>query len=188
MVCPVVQPMYYDIDSQPISDSIKSRSVYLPAGCSWFNFWDNTLHEGGQSVTADAPLDTIPLYARAGSILPMTQVMQYVDEIPDAAYEIRVYRGADSSFTIYEDAGDGYGYENGDFALVQLEWKEQSGELRICARQGNYPELVERREYRVVLVSSSESQVLTVQYSGEEILIGQEHNGRLKIRDAKESE
>lgn len=171
LVCPVVEAMYYGIGSQSILNSVKSRSVYLPAGSSWFNFWDNTLHQGGQSIAADAPLETIPLYARAGSILPMTQVMQYVDEVPDASYEIRVYCGADASFTIYEDSGDGYDYENGDFALIQLEWKEQSGEFRIFSRQGSFPSLVKEREYRVVLISSSGSQVQTVNYVGKEIVI-----------------
>ena len=118
----------------------------------------------------------------------MTQVMQYVDEVPDAAYEIRVYCGADARFTIYEDAGDGYGYENGDFALIQIDWKEQNSKLRISARRGSFPGLVEEREYRIVLISASGSQAQAVSYFGKEIVIERDDNGRLKISDAKESE
>ncbi len=70
-------------------------------------------------IVADAPLEIIPVFARAGSIVPMTQVMQFVDQVPNAAYEIRVYRGADVEFTLYEDAGDGYEYENGACAFVE---------------------------------------------------------------------
>ena len=68
--------MHYGIGSKPIEDRAKTREVYLPAGCSWYNFWDSSLHAGGKMVTADAPLDTIPVYVRAGSIVPMTQIMQ----------------------------------------------------------------------------------------------------------------
>jgi alpha-D-xyloside xylohydrolase len=171
LVCPVTNPMYYGVASQPIATSVKARTVYLPEGCSWFNFWDDALYEGGQMVTADAPLETIPLYVRAGSILPMTQMMQYVDEVPDAAYEIRIYCGANAEFILYEDAGDGYDYEKGAFALVHLRWTEERRELTISARQGVFPELVKKREYRVVFISKSGSEVRSVHYSGEKMLV-----------------
>ncbi|CAF2777685.1 unnamed protein product [Rotaria sp. Silwood2] len=72
-------------------------------------------------MTVDNPLDTMPLFVRASSIIPMTQVMQYVNEVPDAAYEIRIYRGDDANFMIYEDAGDTYDYEQGAFAFINVD-------------------------------------------------------------------
>lgn len=171
LVCPVTQPMYYGIGSQPIPDGAKARAVYLPTGCCWFNFWDGTLYEGGQTIVADAPLQTIPLYVRGGSILPMTQAMQYVDEMPDAPYEMRVYCGADAEFTLYEDAGDSYDYEKGSFALIHLRWIEEKKELTISLRHGTFPELVTEREYRVSFISKEGTRMRSIYYSGQEVRI-----------------
>jgi alpha-D-xyloside xylohydrolase len=85
LVCPVTQPMYYDQGSRAINDVAKRREVYLPAGCEWFDLWDGRLFEGGQAIVVNAPLERIPVFVRAGSILPMTQPMQFVDELPTLA-------------------------------------------------------------------------------------------------------
>jgi alpha-D-xyloside xylohydrolase len=171
LVCPVTQPMYYGIGSQPIPEGAKARAVYLPTGCCWFNFWDGTLYEGGQTIVADAPLETIPLYVRAGSILPMTQVMQYVGEVPDAPYEIHVYCGSDAEFTLYEDTGDGYHYEKGSFALIHLKWIEEKKELTISLRHGIFPGLITKREYRVSFISKDGTTMRSLNYSGQEVRI-----------------
>jgi alpha-D-xyloside xylohydrolase len=168
LVCPVTSPMYYGKSSQPIADAPKSREVYLPAGTKWFDFWTDRLFDGGQTITADAPLEKMPLFVRAGSILPMTGPMQFVDEKPDAPYEIRIYCGADGSFTLYEDAGDGYGYEQGESAWVQFSWNEARGELTMGARQGSFPGLTVCREYRLVFISHLGCEIKTVDYVGEE--------------------
>lgn len=172
LVCPVTEPMYYGRNSQPIANAAKTRTVYLPGGNRWFDFWTGAIYDGGQTVMAAAPLETIPLYVRAGAILPMTQVMQYVDEVQDAPYEVRVYCGADAEFTLYEDAGDGYDYEQGACAFVQIFWKEESGELTISARQGDFPELVREREYSVVFISAFGREVQSVRYRGERLVVG----------------
>jgi alpha-D-xyloside xylohydrolase len=171
LVCPVTTPMYYEKNSQAIVNAAKSRSVYLPSGGSWFDFWTNRIHEGGQTITAAAPLETIPLFVPAGSILPMTEPMQFVDEKPDAPYEIRVYVGADGAFTLYEDAGDGYDYECGAFALVDFSWNDARRELTIAARRGGFPGLVASRDYRLVFISDGDSGSKTVTYRGDEIKI-----------------
>jgi alpha-D-xyloside xylohydrolase len=171
LVCPVTEAMYYGTASAPIENAAKTRAVYLPTGCSWFGFWNAAFYEGGQILMADAPLETIPLYVRAGTILPMTQVMQYVDEVPNAPYEILIYRGADAEFTLYEDAGDSYQYERGAFALIHLIWKEEKAELTISERQGAFPEMVKEREYRVVFISKTGSETQTLLYSGLELLV-----------------
>ncbi len=169
LVCPVTTPMYYDTGSRQITKAAKTRRVYLPRDCGWFDFWTNRLHSGGQIIIADAPLDKIPLYVRVGSILPMTEAMQYTDEIRDAPYEIRVYCGADAEFVLYEDAGDGYEYEAGAFALIRMAWNEVHRELSISAREGTFPSLVQEREYRIVFISEHGVGAKKFMYSGDAV-------------------
>jgi len=128
------------------------REVYLPAGASWIDFETGRRFEGGQTITADAPLQRMPLFVRAGSIVPRTVVQQYVDERPDAPLTIEVYTGADGSFSLYDDNGRNYGYERGESARIPLAWSEAKGELTIDAREGTYPGLVATREVRVRFV------------------------------------
>ncbi|HTB85239.1 MAG TPA: glycoside hydrolase family 31 protein [Candidatus Sulfotelmatobacter sp.] len=171
LVCPMTTPVYYEKNSRPLVAVTKSREVYLPAGTKWFDFWTEEGFDGGRTVTADAPLNKFPLFVRAGSILPMTEPMQYVDEKPDAPYEIRIYRGADGNFMLYEDGGDGYDYEQGAFALVALTWNDTRGELTISARRGNFPGLVPRRRYHLVFVSSLGRKIKTIDYIGEKTVV-----------------
>ncbi len=169
MVCPVTRPMYYDRNSEPIADVAKSRPVYLPSGAGWYDFVTEAWFNGGGTIDASAPLEVIPVFVRAGAIVPMSPVMQYADEIRDAPYEIRVYRGADGVFPLYEDEGDNYNYERGRFSLVMLRWTEGSGELVIAAREGEFDGLVKSREFRVVFISAGGREERTVAYSGDEI-------------------
>lgn len=176
LVCPVTEPMHYGPQSTPIADASQSRAVYLPAGRRWFNFWSSEIHEGGKWITANAPLEIIPVFVAAGSILPMIEAMQYVDEIPDAPYEILVYTGVDAEFTLYEDAGDGYDYENGACSVIRLEWNEQSQQFTIAARQGKFPEMIAQREYRVTFISDLNTTSHSVLYKGDELRIRTPHN------------
>ena len=169
LVCPVTQPMYYRQGSRAISDVASTREVYLPAGAQWFDFWSGRLYDGGQATVVEAPLDRIPVFVRAGSIVPMTEPMQFVDEDRNAAYELRVYTGADATFVLYEDAGDGYAYERGEYALVFIEWKEQARELVMHSRRGSFPELVREREYRIVFISDGGTLQHSLLYRGEEV-------------------
>lgn len=171
LVCPVITPMYYEQDSRPIANSTKTRLVYLPGASAWFNFWTNLPYAGGQTLVGDAPLDRLPLYVRAGSIVPMTDAMQFVDEMPGAPYEIHVYCGADAEFELYEDAGDGYDYESGAFALIRLEWSEIRRTLTIAARVGGFPSMVHQREYRIVFISAAHVKKRFVTYAGERLQI-----------------
>src|SRR6185312_9111532 len=171
LVCPVTTPMYYASGSRPLAGVAEMRAVYLPAGAIWYDFWTEASYEGGRVVESDAPLETMPLYVRGGSIVPMTQVMQFVDEAPDAPYEIRVYTGIDAEFTLYEDAGDGYQYESGAYALIQLHWNEAARALTIGARKGGFEEMVTEREYKVVFIGAGDTCIRSVRYCGEEILV-----------------
>ncbi len=171
MVCPVTKPMYYGRNSEPITGAEESRSVYLPSGTGWYDFQTETYFRGGKRVEAPAPLGVIPVFARAGAIVPMSLSMQYVDEIPGAPYEIRVYRGASGAFPLYEDEGDNYNYECGRFSIAMLHWDEFDGELTIAARVGGFDGMVTSREFRIVFISRSGRTSCSVVYNGEEMRV-----------------
>jgi alpha-D-xyloside xylohydrolase len=152
MVCPVTEPMYHDADSVELTGVAKAREVYLPDGCDWYDFWTGERQDGGQCILADAPLQILPLFVRAGSLLPMGPVVQHTGEAPDAPIELRIYPGADGRLALYDDAGDGYDYEQGAFAWTSLEWNDAAGELTIGPRDGFYPGMPETRRFDVVLV------------------------------------
>jgi alpha-D-xyloside xylohydrolase len=132
------------------------RSVYLPASPAWYDFWTGESLPGGQEIDAAAPLDRMPLYVRAGSILPMGPEIEYAAEDPGGPIELRVYRGADGEFDLYEDSGDSYDYEKGQHSVVPILWNDRTGVLTIGARQGSYPGMIEKREFRIVLVGNGQ--------------------------------
>jgi len=138
--------------TDPVSTTSGTRKVYLPAGADWINFWTGEKVAGGREITTPAPLETLPLFVRAGSIVPMGPVMQYATEKPAAPYEIRVYPGADGRFTIYEDDNETNAYKKGAHATIPLKWDDKRRELTIGARVGEFPSLVRERIYRVVFV------------------------------------
>lgn len=135
MVCPVTAPMYYKAGSTALADVPKRRKIYLPAGERWYDFWTEECYEGGQWMETDAPLDKIPLFVREGSILPMYRADRIPESSADApevygdAVEYRIYKGKDATFRLYEDAGDSYGYEKGEYKVTVLQWNEGKGEL-----------------------------------------------------------
>lgn len=142
--------------------------TYLPAGADWFDFWTSERFTGGQEVTKTCPLETFPLYVRAGSIVPTGPVMQYATEQPGAPYEIRVYPGANTRFTIYEDDNETYAYEKGQRATIPLRWDERAQTLTIGAREGSFPGMSPTRTFRVVWPRAGASALeVVVSYRGE---------------------
>jgi alpha-D-xyloside xylohydrolase len=127
--------------------------VLLPSGADWYDFWTGELLEGGQVIEADAPYESLPLYARAGSILPMGPELEYTDEKPADPVTLWVYTGADASFELYEDDGVSYGYERGAFSTIPLAWDEDTGTLSVGERTGSFPGMLQERTFRVVFVS-----------------------------------
>jgi alpha-D-xyloside xylohydrolase len=127
-----------------------SRKVYLPAG-TWYDFWTGSTTAGGTSATVDAPLSLIPLFVKAGSIVPMGPAIQYATESIDPL-EIRIYKGGNATFTLYEDEGDSYDYESGQYAQIPLTWNEQTQALTIGARTGSYTGMPASRTFNVVWV------------------------------------
>jgi len=126
--------------------------VYLPQSADWFDFWTGKRFKGGQTVKADAPLDKIPLFVRAGAILPMGKAIQYTGEKSADTLEIRVYKGADAEFVLYEDEGDNYNYEKGQYSLISFKWNEKALSLTIGDKQGDFRGSLKKRVFNVVLV------------------------------------
>ncbi len=157
LVCPIHRPGRYGPGSLPI-DGPTSRPVYLPAGTSWFDFWTDRRLDGGRSIEADSPLEWIPIFVRAGSIVPMGPPRQHTGECPGAALEIHVYPGLAASFTVYEDEGDSYGYESGAYATVELLWDDGTRCLTIGERVGSYPGMPTEREFSVTIHGGPRSQ------------------------------
>ena len=151
LVNPVTQPMLYSAGSRPLDGVAQNRQVYLPAGVDWHDFWTGQKYAGGQTLLANAPLDRMPLYVRAGSIVPMGPRRQYVDDQPDAPLELHIYPGRDSSFLLYEDEGDGYNYEQGSFSTINIHWQDIARQLVMAERSGSYPGMSEQREFHIIL-------------------------------------
>lgn len=131
MICPVTEPMYFEAGSKPLEGREKVRGVYLPEGTKWYDFYTGENYEGGQTVTVDAPIERIPVFVRAGSIIPAAVPGNSVEETLDGEIELLVYPGEDVEYDFYEDAGDGYGYEQGEYAVTHMEWNDKEGKLSI---------------------------------------------------------
>ncbi|WP_172193619.1 TIM-barrel domain-containing protein [Saccharibacillus qingshengii] len=168
LVAPVTMPMYYGPDSMELRGIRKSRSVYLPRG-EWYDYWNEERIEGGRTLEAAADLATLPLFVRAGSIVPTGSNQQYADDRTDSLVTLNVYPGTDASFILYEDAGDGYAYERGEFAEIELKWSESERQLTIGARVGRYEGVNDSRSFLVRIVGRSGSR--TVDYTGDAVVI-----------------
>jgi alpha-D-xyloside xylohydrolase len=105
------------------------RTVYLPAGCDWYNYWTNERLHGGQTVVADAPIDVLPLFVRAGSIVPLGSEVQSAQQ-PQAILSVRVYPGRDGSFVLFQDDGKTYAYEKGGGSVTNLTWHDTAHQLK----------------------------------------------------------
>jgi alpha-D-xyloside xylohydrolase len=132
MVCPVTEPMYYNVHSEKIENADYTRKVYLPAGTAWFDFYTKERYEGGQWITVKADISRIPLFVKAGSIIPMTEPVRSTAESSKAKIEYVVFPGKDTEFTLYEDEADGYGYEKGEYKFTIVRWNEAEQKLEIA--------------------------------------------------------
>ena len=141
----------------------KSVVKYLPKGALWYDFWTNKTYKGGQNITFETSFDRVPMFIRAGSILPLGPEMQYVGEKAWDNLEIRVYPGADGDFTLYEDEGDGYNYEKGIYTTITFHWNNKSRTLTIGNRKGEYPGMLKTRQFTIVLPDGTTT---TIDYDG----------------------
>ena len=157
----------------------RSRPVYLPAGANWYDFWSGASHSGGQTIEAPAPYDSMPLYIRAGSIVPFGPEIQYTAEKKSDPITLFIYQGSDGAFTLYEDDGLTYNYEKGMFARIPLHWDDAAKTLTIGKRQGSFEGALSGRTFNVVFISKQKPVSFsfsprvdrTVQYSGDEVVV-----------------
>jgi alpha-D-xyloside xylohydrolase len=152
LVNPVVRPLYYHPDNVKINTSSFTREVYLPKGTEWFDFWTGKRFEGGQKVEADASYETMPLFVKAGSIIPFGPFIQYSTEKEDPI-ELRIYPGADGEFALYEDENDNFNYENGAYSIITFKWDDKKKALTINGRQGSFSGMLAERKFNIVQVT-----------------------------------
>ena len=183
LACPIVDPQYTEekiirtdamtgwnkqeagAESAVQADFTTSKSAtkYLPKGALWYDFWTGKAYQGGKSVTLETTFDRVPMFVRAGSILPLGPEMQYVGEKAWDNLELRLYPGADGSFTLYEDEGDNYNYEKGVYSTIAFSWNNRARTLTIGERKGQYPGMLTKRQFTVVLPDGATK---TIDYDG----------------------
>ena len=160
------------------TEGATSRTVYLPKA-TWYDFWTGGRQEGGKRIEADAPLSKLPLFVRAGAIVPMGPAMEWSTEKQEDPIELRVYPGADGDFVLYEDENDGYAYEKGAHATIAMHWDDGAKTLTIGAREGSFKGMPMGRIFRVVIVGNehgvaigeSEKAEIEVRYDGKKLVL-----------------
>ena len=154
LVAPVTEEQYFlkDTTRNRRLDNPASRKVYLPAETTWFDFWTGKIHEGGETIMRETPVDIMPLYVRAGSIVPMGPFLQYAEQKPADPIELRIYPGVDGTFTLFEDEGDTYNYEKGNYSTIVFTWNNETSTLTIGKRKGSFKDMLQSRTFKVVIV------------------------------------
>ena len=154
LVCPVTTAMY-SRDTKEDFSAVGKRELYLPSGTDWIDFWTGEKLRGGQIVIKEAPVDIIPLYVRAGAIIPIGPDVQYATEKRWDNLEIRIYAGADGLFTLYEDENDNYNYEKGAYSNITFRWNDAGKTLTIGDRKGSFPGMLSEQKFRIILVGKN---------------------------------
>jgi len=171
LAAPVVSAHYTDENvsgsatAVPAVDFLEPRthSVYLPAGTDWFDFQTGKRYRGGRTADVTTDINSVPMFVRKGSILPLGPEMEYVGQKNWQTLEIRVYPGADAAFRLYEDEGDSYNYENGAYSIIPFDWDNSSHTLTVGQRSGNFPGMIPQRTFTVVLPDGTSK---TIDYNG----------------------
>lgn len=132
---------------------MRSREVYLPQQCGWYDLYTGERHDGGRTITAPAPYERIPIFVPEGAILPFGPAMEWCDEKPAELINLYVYAGRDGSFRLYEDEGTNYNYEKGKFATIDITYNDASRTVTIGRRNGSFDGMLKTRRFNVVLVS-----------------------------------
>ncbi len=163
LIKPVTDPLYTYLDKNKegytiypdITKAAAPVNVYLPEGNAWYDFYNNELFQGGEDILAVAPIDHIPVYVKAGSIIPFGPQVQHTGEKPWDILELRIYPGADAQFILYEDDGVSYDYETGKFTEIPFHWDNRSRTLTIGDRKGSYEGMISNRVFDITIVDSN---------------------------------
>jgi len=194
MMRPLVMDFRTDVRAQNIGDeyffgpavlvapvtepAAVTKHLYLPKA-KWYDFWTGEVQDGGRSIDVPAPLGVMPLFVKGGSILPLGPDTEFASQKPADPIELRVYRGADGDFTLYEDQGDTYDYEHGAYSTIPFHWDETKQALTIGDRHGRFPGMLESRTFRVVFVGNNhgggglptETADKTVRFTGQKLSV-----------------
>ena len=157
----------------------RNRDVYFPKQCGWYDLYTGKHINGGQTLKVDAPYEKIPVFVREGAIIPFGPEIEYTDQKPAQLINLYVYAGADGQFTLYEDEGTNYNYEQGYYTTIDIKYADADRQLTIGKRTGSFDGMLENRQFNVVLVSPNKAQSLNldnpagklVDYNGEEVQI-----------------
>lgn len=174
LVAPVTKALYTEEarkwSEEPVDwTAERTFSVYLPEGAAWYDWWTGERFEGGKYVSADASIDTCPLYAKAGAIVPLGPDVQYCDEKPWDDIEIRVFLGADGEFILYEDEFDGQAYKDGAYTTIPFTLKGKT--LTIGKRSGAFDGMIGSRKFRVTFIGGGAPKTVEVNYSGKQVKV-----------------
>jgi alpha-D-xyloside xylohydrolase len=178
LVSPVTKAMYSK-NTQEDFGAIKSKELYLPKGSDWLDFWTGEKFVGGQKISKETPIDIMPLYVKAGSIIPFGPKVQFATEKKWDSLEIRVYEGANGSFTLYEDENDNYNYEKGAYSTITFSWNNAKNELTIGDRKGTFNGMIPNRKFNIVRVAKNKGTGMDavqkfdneVSYSGTKVVV-----------------
>ena len=170
LVCPVTQPLYTkkvegNKGVATVANIAKASSpvqVYLPKGSKWIDFWTNEMIEGGREISRECPISIMPLYIKAGSILPLGPKVQYTSEKKWNDLDICIYPGANGEFTLYEDEFDNYDYEKGAFTSIRFTWNDANRTLTISDRNGSYPGMLKNRRFNLTVMKPGKQNAETV--------------------------
>ena len=170
LVCPVTQPLYTkkvegNKGVATVANIAKASSpvqVYLPKGSKWIDFWTNEMIEGGREISRECPISIMPLYIKAGSILPLGPKVQYTSEKKWNDLDICIYPGANGEFTLYEDEFDNYDYEKGAFTSIRFTWDDANRTLTISDRNGSYPGMLKNRRFNLTVMKPGKQNAETV--------------------------
>lgn len=147
----------------------KTVEKYLPNGDNWYYFWTDQKFKGGQRVEVKTTIAQTPMFVRAGSIIPFAQVAQNTIEQSHDSLTIKIYPGCDTEFTLYEDEGDNYNYEKGEYSVIRFSWNDKSNQLTISQREGQYSGMLTNRTF--IVTKAGSSQTTTIKYNGKKITL-----------------
>jgi len=158
---------------------VRERDVYFPASEGWYDLYTGKYIRSAQKQTVNAPYEQMPIYVRAGSIIPIGPEIQFVGQKPNAPITLYVYSGADAEFVLYEDEGINYNYEKGAYSKIEIQYNEQYKKLTIKERDGSFTGMVNERTFNVVFVGKSKAIAFDAQktigtkvvYEGKEVTI-----------------
>ncbi len=157
----------------------RSREVYLPETCGWYDLYTGKYFNGGQKLNADAPYERMPLFVKEGSIIPVGPEIQFADEKPADPMTLYIYSGRDCAFTLYEDEGTNYNYEQGAWSTIKFSFDDKTGKLTIGGRQGEFKGMLNSRTFNIIWISKDKPFAVdpeahphaVVTYNGKEIII-----------------